>query len=144
MKKIWSILGKFGIVVATLGTLYGAFSLLDGIRDEVADTKEMVNYNNFQIEGVSQQMYSLQDTADDIKEMQIEQGEKLNNLTWIVRHRNQYTEEQLEELMDIMMRKSSVAVPVEEIHSQQDPPRREVPHYRGEVEFIPIDTLPNP
>jgi len=144
MKKVWGILGKFGIAAATLGTLYGAFSLLDGIRDEVADTKEMVNYNNFQIEGVSQQVYNLQDTAEDIQKMQIQQGEKIKDLTWIVRHRNNYTDEQLGELMDMMMRRSYVVFPVEAEVSESEPGERIIPHYRGEVEVIPIDTLPNP
>ena len=144
MKKVWGILGKFGIAAATLGTLYGAFSLLDGIRDDVADTKEMVNYNNLQIEGVSQQVYNLQDTAEDIQKMQIQQGEKIKDLTWIVRHRNNYTDEQLGELMDMMMRRSYVVSPVEAEISEAESVERIIPHYKGEVEFIPLDTLPIP
>jgi len=144
MKKVWGILGKFGIAAATLGTLYGAFSLLDGIRDDVADTKEMVNYNNLQIEGVSQQVYNLQDTAEEIQAKQIQQGEKIKDLTWIVRHRNEFTEEQLGELMDMMMRRSYVVFPVEAEVSEAEPVKRIIPHYEGEVECIPIDTLPNP
>jgi len=144
MKKIWSILGKFGIAAGTVATLYGAFSLLDGIRDDVSDTKEMVIYNNKQIEGVSQQMYNLQDTAEEIQAKQIQQGEKIKDLTWIVRHRNNYTDEQLGELMDMMMRRSYVVSPVEAEVSESEPVERIIPHYEGEVECIPIDTLPNP
>jgi len=40
MKRFWNILGKFGLGAGTLVTLYGAFSLLDGIRDDVEDVKE--------------------------------------------------------------------------------------------------------
>lgn len=40
MKKVWAILGKFGIGAATLVTLYGAFQLLDTIRDDVEDIKD--------------------------------------------------------------------------------------------------------
>ena len=40
MKRFWNILGKFGLGAGTLVTLYGAFQLLDGIRDDVEDVKE--------------------------------------------------------------------------------------------------------
>lgn len=146
MEKFLNIAKIPGIVVGCVGALYAVFSFaLNPLKDEISDTNEMVEYNNIQINGVSNQLYSLQDTAEDIQERQIEQGKKLNNLTWIVRHRNEYTEEQLEELMDVMMRRSSsVTAPVPTVTSS--PPSS--PSYwdfldtmEHEIEFIPIDTI---
>jgi hypothetical protein len=146
MNKFLNIAKIPGIVVGCIGALYTVFSFaLNPLKDDMLDTKEMVNYNNMQIEGVSQQMFVLQDTAEDIKERQIEQGNQINNLSWIVRHRNDYTEEQLEDLMDLMMRRSLLVVPrEEEVSESHSSSVRDVPHYRGEVEFIAIDTLPIP
>lgn len=133
MKSIWTILKYFGIISGSVTVLFGVWKYLDTINDNVSDVKEMTEYNNIQINDVSNQLYNLQDTAEDIQREQIRQGNKLDNLAWIVRNRNNYTQEQLEELMDIMMRRNSVVAP-----SSASPT---IPRYRGEVEFIPLDTI---
>ena len=133
MKPIWNILKYFGIIAGSVGTLFGIFRYLDNISDDVADVKEMTEYNNMQINDVSNQIYDLQDTAEDIRDEQIKQGYRMDNLTWIVRNRNNYTQDQLEELMDMMMERSSVTAP-----STIPTP---VPTHRGEVVFIPLDTI---
>ena len=46
MKRFWDILKYFGIAAGALGTLYGAFTILDTIKDDVADVKtEMVTFS---------------------------------------------------------------------------------------------------
>ena len=46
MKRFWDILKYFGIAAGTLVTLYGAFTILDTIKDDVADVKtEMVTFS---------------------------------------------------------------------------------------------------
>jgi len=146
MKKFLDIVKIPGIVVGCVVTLYGVFAFFDGLKDDISDTKDMVEYNNMQINDVSQQLYELQDTAEDIRERQIEQCNKLNNLTWIVRHRNEYTEEQLEELMDMMMRRSFVvASPTPSAHSPSPPLPTTAIDIRDTMEhdivIIPVDTI---
>lgn len=127
MKQLWKILGYFGVGAATVTTLFGIFKYLDNISDKVDNVQEMVDYNNIQINDVSGQLYDLQDTAKDIQKEQERQGNRLNNLTWIFQHRNEYTEEQLQELIEMMMERGTVTSPSHEYH--------------GEIEFVPIDTL---
>ena len=47
MKLFWEILKYFGIAAGTLATLYGAFTILDNIRDDISDVKhEMVIFRS--------------------------------------------------------------------------------------------------
>jgi len=106
MKQFWNILKYFGISAGTVGILFGAFSFFDNMQDDISEIKTMIDYNNIQINDVSNQLYSLQDTADKIQAMGEKNGRDIQTLKWGLQHFNDFDPEQFEDIIEEMLKKN--------------------------------------
>ncbi len=105
IKKIATyIIGTAGVV----GACFGLFKAVDMITDNQADMMESIEYINVEQQFMSEDIDNIQDTQDDFAAEYKEQGEDIKTLYWAIRNQDNFTPQQLREIIDEMLNHSPV------------------------------------
>lgn len=106
MKLIWKIFVGFGSLVSAVAILYGAFTILDDIRDETRATTELVEHISVEQTFLSEDIDNLNDSIKKQNKKIDGMGEDMAQLGWIVQNQNIFTPEQLDLLLDEFLKKN--------------------------------------
>ena len=108
MKKLIFDIAKVITAVATIG---GAALWFDGKFDkqnaDLEDIKETVSYINTEQSFMSEDIQGIHDTLDRIEDLQAKQGERQKSIVWILKNQDDFTPEQLRDIMDEMLKKNN-------------------------------------
>jgi hypothetical protein len=115
MKKLIFEMAKVITAVATIG---GAALWLDAKFDNSTDTLDEINqkvdYINVEQQFMAEDIQGIHDTLDRIENMQVKQGERQKSIVWILRNQDNFSAEQLEDIMSEMLKKNGThATPLE-------------------------------
>lgn len=93
-------------VIATAAILFD--DAKDDIKDNQDDIIEMLEFVNAEQSIMSEDIQNIHDTLVKLEEEHKHQGEKIEDVVWILNHQNDYSPEQLEEIMDRLLKKNYV------------------------------------
>lgn len=117
MNKLLAILKNIGIVVGTLTAVGGVFVYLDGIKDDVADTQDMVAdvwtevvVQQGAIQEIKDTVGRLEGKLDYVTVRQKKQDENIDQLGWYLRNQRNFDPDQLELLLDEWFKKKDLTV----------------------------------
>lgn len=105
---------------AVVSACYGGFKVFDTITDNQEDMMESINHINVEQQFMAEDIVSIQDTLLEFEKEHKAQGDEIRNLGWAIRNIENFTPEQMEEILDRTFKSNPVS-------------------YRGEVEFIPVE-----
>ena len=117
IKKIATyIIGTAAVFTA----VYGVFAAVDTITDNQEDMIERMDHFSVEQTFMAEDITNIQDTLEQFETEHKAQGEDIKNLGWAIRNIENFTPEQMEEILDRTFKSNPIS-------------------YRGEVEFIPIE-----
>ena len=104
MKELIKHIITIGKVLGALGVMTTGVLWLDGKFDkqtgDLEDIKEIVEYNNIEIGLLAERQEGFQDTLESFEAEHKEQGDKIESLGWALRNIDNFTPEQLEEILN--------------------------------------------
>ena len=107
MKIFWTALKYFGIVSATIGSLYVAFTYFDDMKDDISEVQETVDYINIEQGWIAEDIGNIKDTLISFEEQHKSQGQNIKSIAWGLRNHQNFTPEQFEEVMEELLKKNS-------------------------------------
>ena len=76
------------------------------IMDTLAVMRQDIQYNSVELSQLNESVWGIKDTLEDIEEKQEAQNEKINSVVWGLKHFNQFTPQQFEDILDEMLKKN--------------------------------------
>ena len=107
MKIFWTALKYFGIVSATIGSLYVAFTYFDDMKDKITDVQETVNYISIDQAEAAEEIAKIQDTLVRFEIEHRKQSEDIKTITWGLKNQKNFTSEQFDNIMDELLKKNN-------------------------------------
>jgi hypothetical protein len=114
MKQVLNIAKYITGIVGAIGVLYGAFKLYDNLQDGQDDILETVEHINIEqslmsedIEGIKDTLERFEDKQDGIAKEIEAHHDAIENLGWAITNQGNFTPEQLEEILDRMLKKNN-------------------------------------
>jgi len=108
MKKIILDIAK---VIGAVATIAGAALWFDARFDKSAEDlkeiKQTVDYINVEQSWMAEDLESIHDTLARIERMQVRQSERQKSIVWILRNQEDFTPDQLRDIMDEMLKKNN-------------------------------------
>jgi hypothetical protein len=140
MKKVILDIAKYIGAIATIG---GAALWFDAqfdrakenqhaVLDSLAGINETIEYINLEQSWMSADIEDLHDTINNVYRAVEHNTRANNNLYWLFRNQENYTREQLDQILEELLEEQESDASVD---SEAEPYR-----HNGEVEFIPLDT----
>ena len=112
MKDIWKHIISWGKVIAVLAMVVkGALwvdARFDASSDKLDNIQEMLDYNSIELSMQSEQIQQIQDTLEDFEAEHKKQGSQIKSLVWGMNHKDQFSPEDFEEIMDEMLKKNDL------------------------------------
>ena len=105
---------------AVFSACYGVFKAFDTVQDNQEDIMESINHINVEQQFMAEDITNIQDTLTEFEKEHKAQGDDIKNLGWAIRNIENFTPEQMEEILSRTFNSSPTV-------------------YRGEVEFTPIN-----
>lgn len=84
------------------------------IMDNQADLKQDIEHISTEQSAQSERIDGLYDTLAGFEAEHLEQGKDIRSITWILEHQEQFSTEELKEIMDEMLKKNATLTPWEE------------------------------
>lgn len=112
MKQIWNI-AKYFITFASFVTVcFGAFKLVDSIRDDVSDIKDNMEYNSVEQGFISEDIMDIKDSLKRVEDHQKKQDEYMSDMEsaarFYIHNQKTMTEEAMEEALKILLKKNGL------------------------------------
>ena len=106
--KVLLNIAKYISAVAVIG---GAALWFDAQFDKNAeslkDIQQTVDYINTEQSFMAEDLQGIHDTLENMEDMQEAQSKKLESVVWGLKHINQFTPEQFEEILNEMLKKNN-------------------------------------
>ena len=107
---IGKVLGAFSIAIGGVLWLDSRFDAQtdnkDAMFDSIAEVKQMVEYNNIEIGFLAERQEAFQDTLEKFENEHKKQGENIESLGWAIRNIENFTPEQMEEILNRELKKN--------------------------------------
>ena len=106
LKTFWKVLGYFGVVSATVATLFGIFKYFDSLSDNVSSIQEDVEMISVEQSWIAEDIENMKDTLEFLGTQQQKASEDIETLNWGLHHINDFDPEQFEEIMNELLKKN--------------------------------------
>lgn len=111
MTGFWKHITNMGKVAAAVGAIGGSALWMDAKFDaqnnNAEDVKQMIEYVSVEQSMMAEDILNIQDTLDKFEAEHHKQGEEIQSITWILRNQENFTSEQLENIIDEMLQKNT-------------------------------------
>jgi len=105
---------------AVFSAVWGMFRAFDTVQDNQEDMIESIEHINVEQQFQAEDLAEIKDTLWKLEAEHKAQGANIESLGWAIKNLDNFTPEQMEEILDRTLRNNPTA-------------------YRGSVEIIPID-----
>ena len=144
MKDVWKHIISWGKVIAVLAMVVkGALWLddrLDASGEKLDEIQQNVEHINVEQQFMAEDILAIKDTLEDFEAEHKKQGAQIKSIVWGINHMDQFSPEDFEEIMDEMLKKKRLGEDIPGVAKGVDDIPKYKP-YRGEVVFIPLDTI---
>ena len=76
------------------------------IMDTLAVMRQDIQYNSVELSQLNESVWGIKDTLEDIEDMQGTQNDKIESVVWGLKHINQFTPQQFEDILNEMLKKN--------------------------------------
>jgi len=115
---MWKIVGQVAGAIGAVATIAVAALWFNSVSldikdvnqvvlDSVSAVKTMVEYINIEQGWMAEDIQGIKDTLKEFEEEHKEQGKDIDAVVWALQHMEQFTPEQLKEIMNEMLRKNN-------------------------------------